>query len=79
MATERKKLTVNLSPALVEVLKEMAEEDGTTMTESLKRAIEQRKYFLDKVKEGNEVGLIPEDPKAPVRLVEVGGRARSST
>lgn len=74
--TKTKKLTVNLSPALVDVLKQMAAEDNTTMTEALKKAIEQRKYFLDKVEEGNEVGLIPDDPKAPVKLVDVGGRRR---
>jgi hypothetical protein len=70
-----KKLTVNLSPALVEVLKELAADDETTMTDALKKAIEQRKYLLDKVRDGNEIGIIPDDPNAPVKLVDIEGPA----
>lgn len=53
----KQKLTVNLSPQLVEVLRELAEKHGNTLTDELKRAIEDRKFFSDKLAAGNEVVL----------------------
>jgi hypothetical protein len=68
----KKKLTVNLSPEIVEVLRQLAERDGTTMTEELKKAIAQRKYFLDKVDAGNEIQLVKEeDNHTTTTLVEL--------
>jgi|APMI01.1.fsa_nt_gi predicted transcriptional regulator len=54
---EKQKLTVNLSPQLVQVLRELADKHGNTLTEELKKAIEDRKFFSDKVEAGNEVQL----------------------
>jgi hypothetical protein len=55
--SEKQKLTVNLSPQLVEVLRDLASKHGNTLTDELKRAIEDRKFFSDKVEAGNEVVL----------------------
>lgn len=55
--TQRRKLTVNLSGELVEVLRELAERNGSTMTDEIKKAIQDRKYFADKIRAGNEVVL----------------------
>lgn len=55
--SEKQKLTVNLSPQLVDVLRELAAKHGNTLTDELKRAIEDRKFFSDKVEAGNEVLL----------------------
>lgn len=60
MAT-RQKLTVNLSPQLVEVLRELADKHGNTLTDELKRAIEDRKFFSDKIEAGDEVVLMNDD------------------
>lgn len=62
MATKQK-LTVNLSPQLVDVLRELAEKHGNTLTDELKRAIEDRKFFSDKIADGNEVALL--NPQTP--------------
>jgi predicted transcriptional regulator len=56
----KQKLTVNLSSQLVEVLRELAEKHGNTLTDELKKAIEDRKYFSDKIEAGNEVVLLNE-------------------
>lgn len=61
---QMKKLTVNVSEELVDVLRELAARSGSTMTEELKRAISDRKYFVDKVDAGNGIFLIPEEPSA---------------
>lgn len=53
----RRRLTVNLSEELVDVLKELADRNDTTMTEELKKAIQDRKYFADKIRAGNDVIL----------------------
>lgn len=53
----KRKLTVNLSEELVDVLKELADRNDTTMTEELKKAIQDRKYFADKIRAGNYVIL----------------------
>jgi len=53
----KRKLTVNLSEELVDVLKDLADRNDTTMTEELKKAIQDRKYFADKIRAGNDVIL----------------------
>lgn len=68
----RRKLTVNLSEELVDVLKELAERNDTTMTDELKKAIQDRKYFADKVRAGNDVILEREvDEKVERTLVDL--------
>lgn len=57
----KQKLTVNLSSEIVDILKELADRNGTTMTDEIKKAIADRKYFLDKIDAGNEVLLEREE------------------
>ncbi len=58
---ETQKVTVNLSPEVVEILKELAKRTGTNMTEVLKRAIATQKFLTDQQAEGKK--LIIEDPE----------------
>lgn len=69
----KRKLTVNLSEELVDVLKELADRNDTTMTEELKKAIQDRKYFADKIRAGNDVILEREvgDEKVERTLVDL--------
>jgi predicted transcriptional regulator len=55
------KLTVNLSEEVVDVLRDIAAREGTTMTEVLRRAIAVQKFLVDEQAEGNRVVI--EDPK----------------
>lgn len=57
MARAKKKLTVNVSEELVEMLRDLADRNGSTMTEEIKKAIQDRKYFADKIAAGNDVVL----------------------
>lgn len=57
MARDASKLTIRLSPEIVTVLRELADRSDTSMTDVIKKAIADRKYFDDKVREGNEVVL----------------------
>ncbi len=66
---ELKKLTVNLTEDVLELLRELAERNGSSMTQELKKAIADRKYFADKIDAGNEVVLEREG--------EDGGRTRT--
>jgi hypothetical protein len=69
MATKRK-LTVNLTEDVLDLLRDLAERNGSSMTEELKKAIADRKYFADKIDAGNEIVL--ERPvvgaSAPIRV-----------
>ena len=58
---ETQKVTVNLAPEVVDILKELAKRDNTTMTEVLKRAIAVQKFLSDQQAEGKHV--IIEDPQ----------------
>lgn len=60
MAPKHTKLTVNLTEEIVDVLRELAQRDGTTMTEILRRAIAVQKYLADEQADGKKV--IIEDP-----------------
>jgi hypothetical protein len=51
------KLTVTLSEEVVSALKEMAESDGTSVTEQLRRAISTQKWLHD-VKRRNDRVLV---------------------
>lgn len=54
----KRKLTVNISEELVDVLQDLAKRNDSNMTEELKKAIRDRKYFTDKIDEGREVHLV---------------------
>lgn len=54
---ERKKLTVNLSSEIVDVLKNMADRNGSSMTEELRNAISDRKFFIEQKDAGKRIVL----------------------
>lgn len=62
------KLTVNLSEEVVDALKEMADEDGTSVTEQLRRAISTQKWLHDV--QNRDARILVEDPKRGTREVE---------
>jgi len=68
MANETKKLTVNLSSEIVDVLKELAGANHSSMTEELKKAISDRKFFSDKRAEGNRIVLEQDDQRTYVEF-----------
>jgi predicted transcriptional regulator len=57
MAGDKKKLTVSLSSEIVDVLRDLASSNDSTMTEELKRAISDRKFFSDRKAEGSRILL----------------------
>ena len=62
------KLSANLSRAVVDALKEIAEKRGISMTEALRQAISHEKYFQDAVDQ--DLKILLEEPKSG-RLREV--------
>ncbi len=58
----KKKLTVNLSEEVVDILGQLSERNGSTMTEEIRKSIADRKYFADKIDAGSDVIL--EQPSA---------------
>ncbi len=69
MATQnRKKLTVNLSSEIVDVLKGLADQNGSTMTEELKKAISDRKFFSDRQAAGSRIVLERDDERTVVEF-----------
>ncbi|GAB1516803.1 ribbon-helix-helix protein, CopG family [Actinophytocola sp. KF-1] len=60
------KLTVNLSQEVVDILRDLADREGTTMTEVLRRAIAVQKYLADEQDEGKNI-LIEDPEKNTVR------------
>jgi hypothetical protein len=54
------KVSVNLPANEVEWLKQIAENDGITMTEALRRSISTQKFVKDTVEKGGK--LLVEDP-----------------
>ena len=62
------KLSVNLSREVVEALKDIAQEQGTTVTEALRKAISTEKFLRDAAKEGAKV-LIEDKDKSVKQLV----------
>lgn len=63
-AKDRVRLTANISPDVADALKSLADEQGVTITEALRRAISTEKYLKDKVEGGAKV------------LVEEGGKLK---
>lgn len=53
----KKRLTVNLTDELVDALRELAERNDTTVTDELRKAIQDRKYFVDRIRQGADVIL----------------------
>jgi hypothetical protein len=62
------KLTVSLSEEVVSALQEMAEADGTSVTEQLRRAISTQKW-LHEVRR-RRARVLVEDPEMGTREVE---------
>ncbi len=49
------KLSVNLSKEVVDALKSLADERGTSVTEALRKAISTEKFLHDTTKEGGKI------------------------
>ncbi len=65
------KLTVSLSEQVVDALKELADEQGTSVTEQLRRAVALQKWVSDTRSQGGRV--LVEDPTGGTReLVFLG-------
>ncbi|HET9141393.1 ribbon-helix-helix protein, CopG family [Actinophytocola sp.] len=62
------KLTVSLSEEVVRALQEMAQEEGTSVTEQLRRAISTQKW-LHEVRKQRGARVLIEDPEAGTREV----------
>jgi hypothetical protein len=54
---DKQRVTVNLAPEIVAVLRDLAKENGTTMTEEIRRAISDRKFFADEQAHGKKIIL----------------------
>jgi predicted transcriptional regulator len=61
------KVSLNLSADVVNIVKELAEERSTTMTEVFRRAIGNEKFFDDAVKDGGKV--LVEDRRGKLKQV----------
>jgi predicted transcriptional regulator len=68
MATDKRKLTVSLSSEIVDVLRDLADTNDSTMTEELKKAISDRKFFSDRKAEGNRIVLEHENQRTFVEF-----------
>jgi hypothetical protein len=66
--SDRKKLTVNLSAEIVDVLKEMAERNHSSMTEELRNAISDRKFFIEQKNAGKKIVLEDDDERTIVEF-----------
>jgi predicted transcriptional regulator len=63
------KISVNLSDEVLTALRELAERDNVTMTESLRRAISTFKLLQDAQREGKSVLLRDPETKETERLI----------
>jgi predicted transcriptional regulator len=66
--TPMKKVTVNLSDETIEDLKTVAEKQGITLTEAIRKAIATEKFVQDERDEGAKI--LVERPGGRVREVE---------
>ena len=72
-ATKTVKLTVSLSEEVVNALKEMADEDGTSVTEQLRRSISVQKW-LHEVRKQPGVKILVANPAGETQeIVFIGG------
>jgi hypothetical protein len=60
MEREVVKLSVNLPKDVVDALREIADQQGTTVTEALRRSISTQKFVDDTVKGGSKI--LVDDP-----------------
>jgi len=67
MSTKTIKTTVNLSAAVVEVLKDLAAKQGRTMTSVIHKAVRTEKFFDDVQAKGGKI--IVADKNGSVRLL----------
>lgn len=68
MAGKSIKLSANLSEEVVSALKEIADAQGVTVTEALRRAIGTEKFLQDEIAKGHKV-LIEDDEKKLKQIV----------
>lgn len=61
------RLNVNLNEATAKALKELAEVNGLTLTETVRRAISVYKFMDDEVKSGNKIRV--KEPNGDVREI----------
>lgn len=67
---EKKRLTVNLEPSTRNILTGLAEEEGITYTEAVRRGVALFAYVLEQQKKGNTLSV--RDPEgAAVRVVRI--------
>jgi hypothetical protein len=62
-------LTVNLSEEVVDVLRDLAARNGTTMTEVLRRAIAVQKFLVDEQADGNKIVIEDEQNNTSRQLL----------
>lgn len=67
---DRKKLTVNLSEEIVDILKDMAKRNQSSMTEELRNAISDRKFFIEQKEAGKKIVLEGPDSGGDRTIVE---------
>jgi predicted transcriptional regulator len=71
----KQKLTVNLTDEVLAVLKDLARQGDRSLTEELRLAIADRKFFADQVREGNTIEVAVPDGSTgdrvrhPVRIL----------
>lgn len=68
----KQKLTVNLTDEVLAILKELAEDGGRSMTEELRLAIADRKFFTDQIREGHSIQVVEGERSVrpyPVRIL----------
>lgn len=63
------RLSINIPPALLEELRELAEEECTTITEVVRRAITAERFLREQVTLGNQLLIQEKGQKAPSRVV----------
>ncbi|MGB3764490.1 MAG: ribbon-helix-helix protein, CopG family [Ornithinimicrobium sp.] len=57
------RLNVNVNDDTAEALRKLAEEDGTTVTEIVRRAVSVYKFFDDARDQGKTIQLVGEDER----------------
>lgn len=61
MATNRKRLNLDLSPEAFEMLQKLAEESGKNMTEVIKTGIAIYKVAQEEKQKGRSLGVVKDD------------------
>jgi hypothetical protein len=63
------RLSVNLPPKMIEELKGVADEEGVTVTEIVRRAILVERFFREHKNAGNEILIHEKGKKDPARIL----------